>query len=703
MTARLLLCAALSAALASSVGLAPAAQAATSTGRFPAVPPTGATFTVQTVPPLPGVRFVYAGRVYHSDAHGVARMPVPSGPKSLKVLDPGRLAHGVRATFSRWGDDTFTPQRTVDQTTTALEVGFDAAYFVGEHFVDRAGRRVDPSRIDSVTLTSTLGTRNKFPSGMPRWLIGARVARRLNGLEPTRIKYSIESVVVDGANVVHRAQQKFFPAATRAVRVHLLLYSARIRARDVLFHRPSGTALVLTYPDGHRRTISFDGAREIYLPSLARGTYGLKVMAHGYAPAVPLAVSKDQNVTLKVVSYLDILVVGSGLGGLAVGLVLMRRPRLRARLRLRGRTAAHAAAVGAAAAALLAHPHGAAAGTISSRAASSPTPVLAYYYIWFDRSSWRRAKRDYPQLGRYSSDDVSVLERHVELAQSAGIDGFLVSWKQTPRLDRRLAKLTAVAAARHFSLGLVYEGLDFHREPLPVARVEADLERFADRYARNPVFKLFGKPLVIWAGTWRFTPGQVAQVAAAVRDRVYLLASEKSVAGYNRLRQTVDGDAYYWSSIDPRVDTGWPAKLAAMAAAVHRRGGLWVAPAAPGFDATLLGGHRVVPRDGGRTLLQEFNAAERSSPDAIGLVSWNEFSENSEVEPTVKLGDASLTALRDILNARFVPGGDFDSSDLPTSKIGYGLPLIVGIGGVLLTGVATAFWRREVRRAFRSS
>jgi hypothetical protein len=34
-----------------------------------------------------------------------------------------------------------------------------------------------------------------------------------------------------------------------------------------------------------------------------------------------------------------------------------------------------------------------------------PIPNLAYYYIWYTESSWDRAKSDYPQLGRYSSDD----------------------------------------------------------------------------------------------------------------------------------------------------------------------------------------------------------------------------------------------------------------------------------------------------------
>ena len=41
-----------------------------------------------------------------------------------------------------------------------------------------------------------------------------------------------------------------------------------------------------------------------------------------------------------------------------------------------------------------------------------------------------------------------------------------------------------------------------------------------------------------------------------------------------------------------------------------------------------------MPRRDGATLRQEYAAALSSSPDALGLISWNEFSENTHVEPS---------------------------------------------------------------------
>ena len=322
------------------------------------------------------------------------------------------------------------------------------------------------------------------------------------------------------------------------------------------------------------------------------------------------------------------------------------------------------------------------------RGADNPAPVLAYYYIWFTHASWNRAKTDYPALGRYSSDDQEVMRTHVRWAKAAGIDGFIVSWKRTEALDRRLEALIQVAADEHFKLAVIYQGLDFSRHPIPVEKVGADLRWFASRYAASPVFDIFGRPLVIWSGTWEFPVGKVASVTKQVRPRLLLLASERNLPGYRRLAGLVDGDAYYWSSVDPAVDRNHAVKLAEMGVAVHERDGLWIAPAAPGFDARLIGGHRVVRRDGGATLRSQFEAALGSSPDAVGLISWNEFSENSHVEPSRKHGTQALDVLGDLLGASGPGAVDFDSSAPEGPPRAWGPLVALGLGFVALTVVS---------------
>ena len=326
---------------------------------------------------------------------------------------------------------------------------------------------------------------------------------------------------------------------------------------------------------------------------------------------------------------------------------------------------------------------------------SAPTPLLAYYYIWFDTSSWDRAKEDLPLLGRYSSDDAGVMQQHIRWAKAAGVRGFIVSWKSTDKLNRRLQQLIQVAAAEDFKLAIIYEGLDFNRHPLPVDQIAHDLDDFIARYAGNAVFDIFDHPLVIWSGTWEFSPEDVARVTDGRRDRLLILASEKNEQGYQRLAASVDGDAYYWSSVNPDSFAGYPTKLEAMGKAVHSHDGLWIAPAAPGFDARLVGGTSVVERKDGETLRRELDAAMRSSPDAVGLISWNEFSENSQVEPSQNYGRRYLDVLTDTQGG-VIPLLDMDSSEPGTTQSAVGSSRIAALGMLavlLLAGGGVIAWR----------
>lgn len=293
--------------------------------------------------------------------------------------------------------------------------------------------------------------------------------------------------------------------------------------------------------------------------------------------------------------------------------------------------------------------------------ATSRPPVLAYYYIWYDATSWNRAKQDYPLLGRYSSDEKRVVQQQLRWAKQSGIDGLIVSWKHTERLDHRLRQLVEVAQAEGMKLSIIYQGLDFNRRPLPAARIGADLDWFRDNYASDPVFDMFGKPMVVWSGTWEFSPEEIGSVTASRRADLLILASERNPRDYARVATIVDGDAYYWSSVNPATYPRYSEKLQKMAEVVHANQGLWIAPFAPGFDARLLGKKTVVERRDGANLREQWGAALNSSPDALGLISWNEFSENSHVEPSHLFGHRYLDVLADITGAPG-PTGELDSS-----------------------------------------
>jgi hypothetical protein len=316
-------------------------------------------------------------------------------------------------------------------------------------------------------------------------------------------------------------------------------------------------------------------------------------------------------------------------------------------------------------------PAGASGEGRSTAGKGSPIPLFAYYYLWFDPTSWDRAKIDSPQLGRYSSDDPAVIRQHIRWAVSAGIGGFILSWKDTPTYARRLRLLMNIANEEHFSLAVIYEGMDFNRNPLAVEGIARDLRTFADNYAADPVFyRVGGRPLLIWSGTWMFSHDQVATVTGGVRGHLTVLASAKSVEDYQRTADVTDGNAYYWSSINPATNRDFGDKLSAMSRAVHARGQFWIAPFAPGFDARLVGGRMVVDRSAGATMRTEYAAALASSPDMFGLISWNEWSENTYVEPSHTYGFTELQVLRGLREVHTPLSSVGDDSSGPSGTSG---------------------------------
>ena len=243
-------------------------------------------------------------------------------------------------------------------------------------------------------------------------------------------------------------------------------------------------------------------------------------------------------------------------------------------------------------------------------------------------------------------------------------------------MDERLARITPQLTYDGFDQAdiiaeAVFEGMTLKKQ------VFAEIDGIA-------------KPGCIFASNTSYLDiDEIASVTRAHRGRLRILASEKNAADYERIASLVDGDAYYWSSVNPQTYPGFQKKLSDMGAAVHRHGGMWIPSAAPGFDARLIGGTRIVPRNDGRTLQTQMAAATAAQPDVIGLISWNEFSENSYVEPSRKYGTRYLEVLAGINGRQVKLATDIDSADPSNGGAGWQVPLLgllaIGVGGTLLS------------------
>lgn len=287
------------------------------------------TIQVQTVPAIAGVPFQIGENIFLSDENGVASLVVKkAGTYHLSVLVDDYQNISQKIEFGRWAEEVYDPFYDIDiPTNKVIQVGLDVFHRVSQTFVDLKGNGVNPNRISEFTIRSAQGDVFTFTNGQPRWIPASRVARRVNGLEETKLLYSVINVMVDGSNVVNQSQQRFYTQTDGNWEISLLLYSMRINIKDGLFGSPVGTGIQLQLPDGTQNTYHIDSVGMVEIKDLARGNYFIEpVGLNGMTNRIPVALSRDQDVTVKVITYLDILFVGLLGATAAIGMLLYGRP-----------------------------------------------------------------------------------------------------------------------------------------------------------------------------------------------------------------------------------------------------------------------------------------------------------------------------------------------------------------------------------------
>ena len=346
-----------------------------------------------------------------------------------------------------------------------------------------------------------------------------------------------------------------------------------------------------------------------------------------------------------------------------------------------------------------------AASSVVHRDAARPSttakpPVFAYYYLWWSLSHWTQALgknypftasplplpatldstgcgtkslypgntlTDVPSGALYSQDDPGFIEADVRQAAAAGLSGFIVNWIGTGQATQNASsnpyssRLQAMVAAVHkvnsegipFSLWLSYKA---SASPLSASYIANDLSYFYSTYGSDPAFDRSKSPkaTVIWQGSRKYSVSTLQSISSAYRTKLRILGDEtqwsSSRAPY------LDGDAYYWSSQDPWKNPQSFSQLATLASAVRSSPAnpdgtakVWVAPIAPGFNKQLAGGTACVPRRSGATIQALYTGNAATHPDAFGLISWNEITEGTYVDPMRRYGSTDLDALSSLI------------------------------------------------------
>jgi hypothetical protein len=300
------------------------AQAATP----PPTQPPGPPVQVQTRPPVAGFPITLDTETVRTDASG--RATFTSTDHNTVV---NRLTYGEADVTFEGKDAHASGVKVYFKNEAVVTLALDISYRVSFRFTDLNGTVIDAPNVTSIRIKSSTGALMTVPAHGSSWLLGSRAIILLHDLIATDVMWTIQDVQYAGSNVVNSSQQQFFPRRSGDVAVKLLFYSTKLHARDAFFGFSVGKAVTLTYPDGSQQCVPLNRSGDVLLPSLPRGNYDLVVHALGPGIHRPLAVSRNQQVDLKVYTWLDISVAVLGIFAFTAGLVLAGNALHRRRLR----------------------------------------------------------------------------------------------------------------------------------------------------------------------------------------------------------------------------------------------------------------------------------------------------------------------------------------------------------------------------------
>lgn len=306
--------------------------------------------------------------------------------------------------------------------------------------------------------------------------------------------------------------------------------------------------------------------------------------------------------------------------------------------------------------------------------------VGAYYYPWYDRTQqWDQGYIEPPALGRYSSRAAATIGQHISWARQFGIDFFAASWAGPQSYtdvtlhDYYLPQ----AAAAQVPIALLYEvrarfkgdRIDFD-DAANRALLARDFDTMAQRYFAHPAYlKLGGRPVAfiyltrIFAGDYAAAVAQLREAVQRAGHAVFLVADEVYWGSVNRTRAALfDAVTAYNMHQATIVEDDFDGFLGAVDGAYARwraatdalPGTAFVPNAMPGFDDAAVRPEAHHPRltPSPERFRAFLDLALRHLDPKLPLLmvtSFNEWHEDTQVEPGERYGTRLLETLHDAL------------------------------------------------------
>lgn len=281
--------------------------------------------------------------------------------------------------------------------------------------------------------------------------------------------------------------------------------------------------------------------------------------------------------------------------------------------------------------------------------------VYAYYMGWWTNESWGDATLSDRPSQPYDSRDAGALGRHIDEAKSAGIDAFIISWFGPANNNLTHTTFNALldqAAARGFQIGVSVDM--FQADYLfNMDTVREALTHIINDRSNHPAYlRHQGKPVIYFWNQGRFSITDWQTLRNELdpnRNTIWVME------GTNTRYLSVFDGLYLFS-------TSWgnPATVATTwASRVRSAGGTFYSPTViPGWDESAIAARDnrenpadTVSRGSGDYLTRSWNGAVASGGSPILIVSWNEYFENSHIEPSQSFGTTALDTLRPLVQA----------------------------------------------------
>jgi hypothetical protein len=288
--------------------------------------------------------------------------------------------------------------------------------------------------------------------------------------------------------------------------------------------------------------------------------------------------------------------------------------------------------------------------------AQTERQVYAFYFGWWTEGSWNDGRLIDRPAAPYDSRDAGAVGRHIDQARGVGIDAFIMSWfgpKDNNLTHQVFNILLDQAGARGFKAGAA---VDMHEAGYnnSVDEVRASLSHLIGDRVHHPAYLRYdGKPVIYFWNQGRFSVAQWREIRSQVDpDHNTIWVMEGSNTSYLTVFDGLYLFNTVWSNNPAATANTWQTRT-------QQAGGWFYTPTVlPGWNDVTGRANPTATRDraDGQYLTRSWNGAAASGASVILITSWNEYFENSHIEPSQNHGTQAVDILRPLI-AEWKSGG----------------------------------------------